>query len=170
MKLFPKSFLRDIFGCHHPGRGSVKVEKSRQDRTEDVKLAKYLKRKFGGNYVVLSDITPQGVKVPDLLLTDRALFENKRITSLKSLDSQTRKALAQLDKINLAKLRAKLDSDNLRHVLVIQTDNDFDYDDLEKVILHRINRYKTKNIPYIDYVIVRKKGRIDFVWKYKEAP
>lgn len=170
MELVPEDFLRDIFGYRCPGEGSVLLEKSRQNRTEDVKLAKYLKRKFGGDYVVLSDITPQGVKVPDLLLADKALFENKRVTSLKSLDSQTRRALTQLDKTNLAKLRTGLESDKLRHVLVIQIKRSFDYNEMMEVVLHRINRYKIRRTPYIDYVLVRKNGKIVFIWKYQEAP
>ena len=170
MFLIPDSFLKDIFGNNKPGIGSVFVEKSRQDRTDDIKLAYYLKKKFGGDYTVLSDITPQGIKVPDLLLSGKALFENKNVTSLSSLDSQVRRALSQLDKDNLTKLHPKLGSNKLRHVLVVQINSDADltYEVIINTISHRIERYRTTKTPYINYIMVRKNGRINYLWQPKK--
>lgn len=108
MGLGSELFLNEIFGAVRPGKGSVFVEKSRHDRTDDIRLARFLKRKFGGNYIVLSDITSCGVKIPDILLANRAIFENKYVSNKSSLDSQTRKALHQLDRTNLARARTGL--------------------------------------------------------------
>ena len=170
MFLIPKKFLKDIFGNNKPNMGSVFVEKSRQDRADDIKLAYFLKKKFGGNYTVLSDITPQGVKVPDLLLNGKALFENKNVTSLSSLDSQVRRALNQLDKDNLIKLHSCFGSNRLRHVLVIQINSciNITYEEIISTINHRVERYRTTKTPYIDYVIVRKNGRINYIWQPKK--
>ena len=170
MSLDSVSFLSDIFGVIRPGEGSVFVEKSRHDRTDDVKLARFFKKKFGGDYIVLSDIAPKGVKIPDMLLTGRAIFENKSVSNNSSLDSQTRKALHQLDRTNLARARSGLGSSRLKHVLVVCLDDNCSMvnDEIVKIIFHRIKRYSAKRTPYINYVIVRKRGRIIFIWKYKK--
>ena len=169
MSLVSKSFLRDIFGSFKPGKGSVFVEKSRQNRRDDEMLAKYFKRKFGGEYVILSDIAPHGVKVPDILLTKRAIFENKKVTSLQSLDSQTRRALFQLDKDNLKKLKINLRNKELRHVLVIQIEKGvkLDYEDVVGTIMHRINRHKINHPVCINYVMIRENGKIKLLLKIK---
>lgn len=156
-----KNILADIFGNEQPGKGTVKVEKSRQDRTADIKLAKYLKRKYGGNYIVLSDISPQGIKTPDILLTDKAIFESKNVSSLSSVDSQTKKALSQLDRSNLAKYRTGLDSNKLRKVLVLNLEEGFSIETevIIKTALHRIDRYSATETSYINYIMIRQKNK-----------
>ena len=62
-----KKIQFDIFGNNEPGVGTILVEKSRHDRTDDKNLAEYLRKRYGGDYIILSDIAPQGVKAPDLL-------------------------------------------------------------------------------------------------------
>lgn len=170
--MVPEKYLIDIFGDGEPGVGSIFVEKSRQDRTDDIKLAKFLKRKFGGSYVVLSDITPHGVKAPDLLLGGRAIFENKNVTSLTSLDSQIRRALSQLDRDNLRRLKFDLGSKKLRHVVVVRICGDLKmpYAEIVPIIEHRIDRYSKTAVPHVDYVLIRRGGKIKYLWKYKKAP
>lgn len=165
------SILNDIFGDNQPGIGKVTVEKSRQDRKEDIELAKYLKGKYGGHYIVLSDISPQGVKVPDLLLTDKAIFESKNVSSLSSVDSQTKKALTQLDEENLSKYRNGLGSKGLCKVLALNVEEDLDADakTIKTTVRHRIKRYSAHRAPCIDYVMVKRSGRVTF-WPVKKSP
>lgn len=153
-------YIQQIFGTGKPGSGTIKIEKSRQPRDDDINLATYFIRKFGGDYTIISDIAPQGAKPPDILLSERAIFENKNVSSVTSIDSQTKKALLQLDHRNLVLLRKNLGRKTLKHVLVISVNPDFVIDAalIFEIVLHRINRYASKRPQYIDFVIIKRKN------------
>ena len=119
---------------------------------------------------MLSDITPHGVKVPDILLTKRAIFEYKKASSLSSVDSQTKKALLQLDRENLVGLHRGLENKKYLHVLIISIDCDANLIELKSIISHRILRYSIKKVPCLDYVIIKRKGRSLCFMEVQETP
>ena len=159
-KEIKKDFKSDVFGDNKPGVGNITVEKSKFDREADINLAKYLKKTFGGKYTVLSDINPNGVKSPDILLDGKAVFEQKTVSSITSVDSNVRKAILQLQNSNLSK-RKLSNPESLKHIIVLEVNNDtqLNIDQIEEAIYHRLNRSKRGHDVDVDYILVRKNNK-----------
>lgn len=155
-----------IFGDNTPNDGSVVVEKSRQNRSDDIELANLFKTRFGGDYTVISDIAETGIKTPDLLLSKHAVFEYKKVSSDSSVDSQVKKALKQLDRNNLRALKRGIGGDSLSRVLVLRIDDSYtvDHPSLLRLIKNRISRYELKHKSYVDFaIIINPRDKIYFI-------
>ena len=154
-----KSYIADIFGENKAGVGApIVVEKSRANRDDDIELAGYLKRHFGGDYTVLGDINPDGVKSPDVLLRNRSVFENKSVSGATSADSQLRKAIKQLQESS--KRSDKVGGAELRRVAVLNISDEsrLSNNDLVDIIYNRAGRSLNSSLAPVDYVMVRKRG------------
>ena len=162
----PKTLRDIIFGDNTPNDGSVVMEKSRQNRSDDIELANLFKTRFGGDYTVISDIAETGIKTPDLLLSKHAVFEYKKVSSDSSVDSQVKKALKQLDRTNLRALKRGIGGDSLSRVLVLRIDDSYTVDrpSLLRLIKNRISRYELKHKSYVDFaIIINPQDKIYFI-------
>lgn len=85
------------YGTAKPGKGKVKLEDglSASRHIEEIEVANFINKMFGGEITVLNEANIQGVKTADFLWNNK-LWDLKTVTTEKAADSAVRKGLKQI--------------------------------------------------------------------------
>lgn len=85
------------YGTAKPGKGVVTFGEGLNvaRHSEEIEIAKFLNKMFGGEITILNEVNVQGVKTADFLWNGK-LWDLKTVTTEKAADSAVRKGLKQI--------------------------------------------------------------------------
>ena len=122
-----------------PGAGAVTYDKRYKTgrHKEEIKVAEWLHRTFGGDIRLLNEADAFGMKMPDYEWAGR-LWELKTLTSVKAADDALRRGLKQIQ-------------ENPGGIILDYGEHDIDLEELKKTLT---GRFKRGRVPELDIMIL----------------